>query len=645
MKLALHTLWIALLGGILCGTSLRAQSTAEVLDDLPVKLKLPPGLDETLPLNKTQSFFGDTLHAVDCAKDPDLPYGTCGNQLFGGLVMTDSHLNGSIRIRFYEPVNDVAHFEVIHGTLQGDDGVLAAPQGYELPVLNPQVIDAPLFLSNGDLNLKTGGVTNLQYFVLLRNSAIDILLDANPKVDRPVVNFPGIRGSVWARFEQRPDGLLDFTFRGSTFLALGKDTQGDITRFPMPFCNPQHCANVPARGTSLHPHLYLSTKAPDGPACAPNCPDIPTNTIRILNLVTYNSSFGDDFDLKLAQLGGTATGRSHLLGRMQIQFGPQSGDTVPFILQGLVPSGLMAQPPDSPFGPGFVPGLLGQNEILRFPLQTYHLTKVALVDEPFDLIHGAVNLNTGRVIGEMPYPSFFVQNLALALFAQNDGRINPDAFPVKALQPLPGQPATDYGLFEKGVNGQLVFRFSGTHKRSFFTYRFPSPDLVKANSYLDLNPFATLDLFLRIQAVQTVDTPLVRLTGGASNVTSSLGDLFSYSYSFPCAPAGESFSFQYTNFNSGPSGGTFTMKRLASVKCFNTRTSTLPPGNYDTVSFSGFGTWSKDGPDDDPRFVSGQISISPQAPYVGILVFQKPDSDDDVVLSSANTKPANKPLP
>jgi len=642
MKYIVPILFVAWLLG---GWGLRAQATDEVLDDLPVKLKLPPGLDQTLPLNKTQSFFGDVLHAVDCTEDKDLPYGTCGNQLFGGLVMTNSHINGSIRIRFYEPINDIAHFEVIHGTLHGDDGVLQAPQGYELPVLDPQVIDAPLFLSNGDLNLKTGGVTNLKYFVLLRNSAIDILLDANPKIDRPVVAFPGIRGSVWARFEQRPDGLLDFTFRGSTFLALGKDAIGDIIRFPMPFCNPLHCASIPARGTSLHPHLYLSTKAPEGPSCAPNCPVIPTNTIREFTVSTQASSFGDDFDLHIPQLGGPATGRSHLLGRLQIQFGPQAGDTVPFVIQALVPEGLMAQPPEGPFGAGFVPGLIGQDEILKFPLLSYRLTKVALVDEPFDIIHGAVNVSTGRVIGEMPYPSFFAQNLATALFEQNDGRISPDAFPVRALQPLPGEPATNYALFEKGVNGQLVFRFNGQHKRSFFTYRFPSPDLIKANSFLANSPFSTLDLFLRIQAVQPVDIPRVRLTGGATNVTSSLGDRFSYTYSFPCNPAGENFSFQYTNFNSGSSGGTFTMKRLAAVQCINSRTSTLPPGDYDTVSFSGFGTWSKDDPDADPRFVSGQISISPQAPYVGILVFQNPDDDDNVVLSSANTKPAEKPLP
>ena len=634
--------------GIAAG-SLWAQRTDEVLEELPEKLKLPPGLEQTLPLNKTASFFGDSLNAVDCAEDKDLPFGTCGNLLFGGLVMTDSHLNGTIRIRFREPfefgVTELAYFEVIHGTLDGDDSVLVAPQGFEMPVLRNEVRDAPLFLSNGLLDLKTGGVYNLQYFVLFLNSALDTLLDANPKIVAPVVVFPGIRGSVWARFEQRPDGLLDFTFRGSTFLALGRDVEGDTVRFPLPFCNPLHCASIPARGTSLHPHLYLSTKEPEGPPCAPNCPDIPVNTIREFSVFSHSSSFGDDFDLRIPQMGGPGEGRSHLMGRVEIQFGPRTGDTVSFVLKSQVPEGLLANPPESPFGPGFAPSLLGHEEFLRFPRLTYRLKEVALVDEPFDIIHGAVNLKTGRVIGEMPYPSFFVQDLAFRLFEQNDGRVSTDAFPVKALQPDPGQPRTTYGFFEKGVNGQLVFRFSGRHKRSFFTFRFPSPDFIKANSFLALSPFATLYLFLRIQAVMTVDAPRVRLSGGATNVLSSVGDRFSYGYSIPCNPAGQTFSFDYTNFNPGHFGGTFIMKRLAAVECFNSRTSQRPPGDYDTISFSGFGTWSKDEPDSAPRFAAVHVSTNPEFPYVGILVFQTPDEEDNPIQSSANTKPAQKPLP
>ena len=69
----------------IAGIGLWGQTADEILEELPVKLELPPGLEQVLPLNKTGSFFGDVLHAVDCADDKDLPFGTCGNQLFGGL--------------------------------------------------------------------------------------------------------------------------------------------------------------------------------------------------------------------------------------------------------------------------------------------------------------------------------------------------------------------------------------------------------------------------------------------------------------------------------------------------------------------------------------------------------------------------------
>jgi hypothetical protein len=631
---------------IVPGAAVLRAAEDEILPELPEKLRLPPGLEQVLPLNKRSSFFGDTLRAVDCPNDNDLPYGTCGNLLFGGLVMTDSHLSGNLRIRFFPPANDISHFEVIHGTLHGDDSVLVSPLGYELPVLGPEVADAPFILSRGDLDLKTGGVKNFEYFLQFRNSAINKLLDVNPKVDRPIVVFPGIRGHAWARFTQRPDGRLDFTMRGSTFLALGKEALGEVTRFPMPFCNPLHCASVPARGTSLHPHIYLSTKEPEGAPCAPNCPEIPTNTVREFTLFAHSSSFGDNFDLDIPALGGTAAGRSHIVGRLQIQFGPPTGDTVSFVIQSLVPEGLLAKPPSSALGPGFQPSLLGQEEFLRFPLQTYRLKGVAVVEEPFNIVHGAVDLRTGRVIGEMEWPAFFVQNLALALFEQNDGRISTNSFPISAFSRRPDEQQDTYALFERGPNGQLTFRYSGRHKRSFATFRFPSPDLVKANSYL-AGVRATLDLFFRVQAVSTSDTPRVRLNGGATNVTSSVGDRFSYSYSVPCAPEGESFSFDYTNQNSGKSGGTFRMNRLAAVKCFNSRTSTLPPGDYDTVTFSGFGTWSKDEPDSKPRFAVVHVSTSRDFPYVSILVFQDPDPDDrdNPVVSGANTKPAERPFP
>jgi hypothetical protein len=193
-------------------------------------------------------------------------------------------------------------------------------------------------------------------------------------------------------------------------------------------------------------------------------------------------------------------GRSQIQGRLQIQFGPKTGDTVAFAISSLVPAGLLAVPPSSILGAGFAPGLVGQREILKFPLQSYSLERVVFVDEPFNFPQGATNLKTGRVIGEMIYPSYYGQSLADALFAQNHGRISADPFFLVASQSPGGENPATYALFEKGANGQLTFRYSGEHKRSFATYRFPSPDWLEANSYVS-GAKGSLDLFLRLQGL------------------------------------------------------------------------------------------------------------------------------------------------
>lgn len=606
-------------------------------------LTLPPGLVQTLPINKRHSFFGDSLRAVDCINELDLPFGTCGDQLFGGLAMTTSHLTGQIRIQFYPVGGNIAHFEVTHGALAGDDSTLAAPRGFEMPVLFGQVSDAAV-LSSGDLDLTTGGVTNIKYRVNFRNSALVALGQVNPKLAAPVIEFPGVRGHAWIRFEQRPDGLLDFTFQGNTFLPLGKDVEGDPVRFPLNFCGPGiRCASVLARGLSLHPHLTISTKEPAGPSCAPSCPEIPSNTIQEFIVNTARTAFGDDFNIDIPQLGGLGPGRSHIQGRLQFQFGPRTTeDTVPFTITSLVPEALLANPPPSNIlGRGPAPGLLGQDEILRFPLLSYRFQRVTFVDEPYSFNHGVVDLRTGKIIGEFVYPSFYGQALAEALFEQNDGRVEKEPFNLIA------DPGSDrnpgYALFERGTNGQTVFRLSAEHVRSFATYRFPSPDFIKANSFI-AGPGARLDLFLRIQAMRKVDTPRAVKSGSRSFV-SSLGDQISINYSIPCDGSSSRPTFEYVNRNTGASGGTFRLTRLASVSCINSRGSVLAEGDYDVITFGGFGVWSKDDPAATPRLATVQISTAADSPYAGILVYQSPDEKNTVIMSSANDRPAEKPIP
>ena len=590
-------------------------------DDSTPPLQLPPGLEETLAINKDASYFGDALRAVDCPDDADNPYGTCGNLLFGGLAMTDTHLSGLLHIKFYPPVKNISHFEVTHpGGLSGENGSLVAPQFFRLPVEFNLIKDTDdRIVSEGDLNLETGEVTNLGYRVLFINTAIYALGQVNPKLEAPVIKFPGIYGTSWARFEQRPDGLLDFTFYGSSFLALGNTIDGDVPRFPLPFCNYHlDCASIPAPGTSLHPHLLLTTQAPEGPECGDDCPDIPTNTVWELTAFTHNTSFGDVFSLNIPELGGGATGRSHLLGNIQIQFGPQFGDTVPFWVSSILPTGLLADPPESPLSvPGLSLGMLGHNEYLRFPDQTYLLQDVAFADDPFDLALGAINLKTGQVLGNLLYRGFIAQDLLFALLEQNDGNIAPSSFNFRG-------PAS----FEKGDNGQTIFRFNGDVSVDFTGFRFPSPDLVKAHSWI-AGEGSKLDPFLRIQAMHPAPPADVVMTGNGSAVAST-GDAFSYDYSIPCDPVGRDASFRYTN-NNTQDGGTFEMYSLAAVSCTNSRGSKLPEGQYDTVTFTAFGSWSTD---EDPHLATVQFSTAPNAPYISVII-------DGGLTSNVNTKPAN----
>lgn len=608
--------WLALLIAASCV----AEEPILLFDPRPQPLRLPPGLEQTLPLNHTGSFFGDAFRVVDCPDEPDSQLGTCGNQLFGGLAMTDSHLTGSVRIRFAPPVNNVSHFEIYIEVLRGEDSVLQAPAGYEFPLRGLRVADAPPWVSRGDLDLITGGVTNLQVAVTVQNSGLLAIGNVNPKLAPPTILFPGARGHAWAWFEQRSDGLLDFHFRGSTFLPLGSNVGGDPVRFPLPICGPRlNCASVLTRGVSFHPHMYLSTSEPEGPDCDDRCPDIPFNSIQQFTVVTQASSFGDNFDIDNLRLGGRGPGRAHLQGRLQIQFGPKTGDTVPFAITSLVPEGLLAEPPKSRIlGHGPLPGLIGPDEFLIFPLVTYRLERVVFVDEPYNFPQGTINLRTGRVIGKMVYPGFFGQNLADVLFNQNEPRITKDPFFLIAR----------YALFEKGPNGETVFRFDGEHKRSFATYLFPSPDFRRENSFLGGSNSA-LDLFLKLRAIRPAVASREIKSGSGSDIRSSTGDSFSYAYSVPCDGT-EPVSFEYSNSRDG----TFRLTRLAAVTCFD-----------DTLTLSAFGTWNEDSSGADPRFVTVQISTAANAPYVGIIVYQNPAGDGNVIISSANTKPAHAPDP
>ena len=586
-------------------------------------LTLPPGLEQVLPLDSRASFYGDALRAAHTREERDIPYGSTPNLLFGGLCIVESHLQGAIRIKFTPPSGDITHFEVTHEGLTGSDGILVAPQFYKLPCVMNQVSDLPGAVSSGDLNLATGEVSNLSYNVGFMNSALLGLISVNPNLPRAPISFPGQYGSAWATFEQRDDGLLDFTFRGVTFLPFGPGFGGQPTRFPLPFAGPRlQFASMPAVGTALHPNLSLSTKAPDD-AIGENCPDIPSNTIREYTAFTHNSAFGDTFSLNVDALGGPGVGRSHLLGRVLIQFGDARNNTVPVAVSSLVPGGMLANP-ESPLAamfPGRLPlGLLGHDEALCFPGQTYHLRRVCFADDPFEFSLGSIDLTTGRLLGPLLYRGFIIQAMLL-----------------KLLELEPRTPRSSWYFrgpanFVRDASGQTIFNFTGTVRVPYPEgYGFPQPDL--ASTYV-VGPGSVLDPFLYIQAMDGQATAPTGKSGRAQHVVASSEEQFSYSYSIPGGPAGGPATFEYTNETTG---GTFRMTTLMWVGFLNAIRKTAGPPEPDAVSFTAVGTWSLDA-EARPHIAAVQISTASDLPYVSIII-------DGGITSNVNTKPKVPVLP
>jgi hypothetical protein len=591
----------------------------------PTTLRLPPNLEQTLPLSKAASYFGDGIGAVNCRDQQGVQFGSCAGWLFGGLAMVDSHLSGNLRIRFTPPVNNVTQFVIsFEGGLAGDDAVLCAPQLFKMWFRQARVDEVPGLVSSGTLDLSNGMVSDLQVYGSYASTALAALVGSNPTFPRVPITFRNestsqYYGSAWATFGQRDDGLLDFTFYGSMFAPLGPGI-----RWPLNFVGPSgQFATIPAAGTVMHPHLHLSTKEP---ASGGECPEIPFNTIQELTLFSHNSCFGDAFTLDASQLGGKATGRSHLLGRLLLQYGARSGNTVPVAVAAVVPGGVMAELSPSPITQVFpgrlYPGPVGFDEFLRFPLRTYSLDDLAIIDDPFDISVGAVDLRTGRFVNDLLHRGFINQDLIFALL-----RVEPRT---------PGSSFNFRGpaLLERGPGGGTLFRFLGSvfipYPEGFF---FPTPNLTTG---FPIGPNSRLDPFLWMHAIADQSAGDYVKSGGERDVLSSTGERFSYHYTIPQDASKRGAVFEYENHTQQ---GKFRLHSLAWVGFGNARAPGREGGrrrgrhDYDTVSFTGFGVWSKDGVETLLQ-VAAQFSTAPGRKYIGIQV-------DSGNVSNVNTKPPN----
>ena len=280
----------------------------------------------------------------------------------------------------------------------------------------------------------------------------------------------------------------------------------------------------------------------------------------------------------------------------------------------------MAPFPDSPISdvfPGRLPfGPQGFDELLMFPQRIYSLDDLTILDDPFDIAVGAVNLKTGKLIAELLHRGFINQDLIFALL-RVEPRTPKDSFFFRG-------PA----WLEKGTDGQLIFRFKG---EVFVPYpgglKFPQPNLTTS---FTVNRDSRLDPFLWIRAIHDGEAGQCVKEGRASDVVSSTGERFSYSYVIPGVPTHHKASFEYENHTQK---GTFRMYSLAWVGFSHSMGSQTRYGEYDTVTFTGFGIWSKDGVKSIQQ-AAVQISTSPQTPYVGIQI-------DSGFVSNVNTKPEN----
>ena len=170
-------------------------------------------------------------------------------------------------------------------------------------------------------------------------------------------------------------------------------------------------------------------------------------------------------------------------------------------------------------------------------------------------------------------------------------------------------------IFQKAPNSQTVYRYN---EQVIIPYPpgflFPNPNLATG---FPSGPGSSLDPFFFIQALDggAVLCGTVK-RGGESGVLASTGDRFSYRYSIPADPAREQAVFEYENLSQQ---GSFRLRGLTWARFGNSRTSRGGSGSFDTVTFAGFGVWSKDGVE-ALRAATVQISTTANTPYVGIQI-------------------------
>lgn len=170
---------------------------------------LPKSLRLAGALNATKSQFGDEFYNFPA--------------IYQGRARPGStYQSGRIEFQFSPPADNTAHFKMFYDGNGTSDGI-AFPGGQTYDLLDNRVFNNPLFASEGDLDLKTGKISNFSVHSIFQNSTIarvtkNIRIPFGFVSDYPPTDLP-----VDLPFTDKP--------QVSTTASFHFDSYGNITGF------------------------------------------------------------------------------------------------------------------------------------------------------------------------------------------------------------------------------------------------------------------------------------------------------------------------------------------------------------------------------------------------------------------------------
>jgi hypothetical protein len=473
------------------------------------------------------SFFGDCIRVVDEPDEAPLAagfpaFGWSGAELLGGWALTASRLNGVIDIQFGRLQGGRTPFTVTQPSpLVGSDGVLAAPNGYELETLGNEVqFVSPQ--SRGLLDDATGRAYDFHLNCEFRNSAIRALLQQNPSLTPPPLLFPGLphSGHALAWFSLSDDGRLRFHVAAQMFLPLGSGSEAAPLTMPASHSADSDGTPFLARNSSLHPYIFISataeapgsqqiigtsrrsSHASDGPRA--RLEQQQNHVLRLVCLPT-ETYFGDDFELESADLGGGARAQSPLFGRLDIQLGRITGNFAPFTLKFGPPSSAY----EPKFGtllqllpPGTRPGLVGLSGELAFPKYVYQQGNLSLNSDPYKPSVGVVDVTTGE-IECAALRKYLFQDL-MGLLLRTEPRTPSDSFAYLS----GGAFAENGGTLMLNLHGSLFIPYPAGYK-----FPLPNGEAIIVEEGSRLYPFVNLVALDERAFTQRAEAAPVRFRG------------------------------------------------------------------------------------------------------------------------------------